>query len=117
MSNLFKEVQREEPYATHEIARSILDRRARGRRRDRIAEHIARGHHESSAPLDLSPSVAEEARLLAIRRELVVSVETAFNGEATVTDAVRAISLLPQLETVVEVTERGSTAGVVYLGE
>lgn len=97
-------------------ARNLVQAQATESRRERIARRLER-RRSPSVSLDLAPSVAEEARLTAARRELTVSIEAGLGGEATFTDRARVVRLLGQFETVTEAVGGGSTTGAFILEE
>lgn len=103
--------------ATHiDVARNLVQGQATERRQEKIARRIEK-RHEPSVSLDLPPSVAEEARIAAIRRALMVSIEAGLEGQSTFTDRARVVSLLGQFETVTEMIHEGSTIGTVSFEE
>lgn len=116
MTSAIKEAMRSGE-ATHiGAARSLVQAQVTESRRERIARRLERRHAPSTSQ-DLAPSVADEARLAATRRELSVSIEAGLSGQSTFTDRARVARLLGEFEAVIEATIGGSTIGTFALEE
>lgn len=117
MTSIIKEAMHRGEASHIGAARSLVQAQVVENRRDRIARRLERRHTPSVAQ-DLSPSVAEEARLAAVRNEFRAILDAVFDapsGGALYSDMIRITELVGQLETVTETTETGSSIGLVAL--
>jgi hypothetical protein len=116
MASAITEAQSAHHGLSRTAARELVHRQALNERRARLDESRRSVAHERTL-VEFGSEAAEEARLLAVRRELQASIDTVFEGNAEEIDGLRIVLLLDQFERSIEITPQGNTSGVMELKE